>query len=273
MDLILEKQELTYLEWSRVRHSSGTAGSFLKAETELGAAKIYYKLSNYDSLHGVVGHECVNELIVDRLLTILGVEHLRYQLIHADILVDGKQIETYLCASENFRRRGEEKIALEDYYELEKTPADKDPLMFCVNRGWGDYICRMLVVDYLILNRDRHGANIEVLRDSKTRTVRLAPLFDHGLSLLAPCRTEAEIAAFNVMENKRIQSFVGSQSAEDNLSLIPKDGFPGLNALQETDRTKLLAGLDGVVPELLLSKIWEMIWRRWRHYEDLCHRR
>ncbi len=51
----------------------------------------------------------------------------------------------------------------------------------------GDYIYIMLVVDFVILNRDRHGANIEVLRNSRDKTLRLAPLFDHGLSLLFNC--------------------------------------------------------------------------------------
>ena len=101
--IIREKQDLTYLNWSKIRKSSGTAGSFLKATSELGGVKIYYKLSNYDSIRGVIGHESVNELIADRLLTLLGIEHLHYQLIHADILVDGKVLDTYVCASENFR--------------------------------------------------------------------------------------------------------------------------------------------------------------------------
>ena len=89
--LILEKQDLRHLVWSKWRKSSGTTGSFLKSYSELGGHKLYYKLSDYDPLLGVVGHECVNELIVDRLLTILGIEHLRYQIIHASILVDGKR--------------------------------------------------------------------------------------------------------------------------------------------------------------------------------------
>ena len=87
--LIREKQDLTYLSWSVYRNSSGTAGSFLKSYSELGGRKVYYKLSNFDKVQGVIGHECVNELIVDRLLTVLGIPHLSYQLIHADIMVDG----------------------------------------------------------------------------------------------------------------------------------------------------------------------------------------
>ena len=86
-NIILETQNLTYLKWSHIRSSSGTAGTFLKSESIINGKKIYYKLSNFDSVNGVIGHECINEIIVARLLTILGVEHLEYELIHADIEV------------------------------------------------------------------------------------------------------------------------------------------------------------------------------------------
>ena len=270
--VILEKQDLTYLNWSKIRNSSGTAGSFLKAYSELGGAKIYYKLSNYDSICGVVGHESVNELIVDRLLTILGVEHLHYQLIHADILVDGKILETYVCASENFREKGEDKQAIDVCYESEHLEGE-GPLDFCLRMGWGEYIWQMLVVDYLILNRDRHGANIEVLRNKKKKTIRLAPLFDHGLSLLCRCETDAAVERFDVMADQQVQCFVGSRSAQENLKLIPAGKMPGLKPLKESDRAILLDGLDGILSQKLQDKIWEMIWKRWCYYEDFCNSR
>ena len=112
----MEKQNLTYLNWSHVRSSSGTAGTFLKSESNIAGEKIYYKLSNYDPVKGIIGHECVNEIIVGRLLTILGEEHLHYELIHADVEIEGKIHETYLCASKDFKQRGESKIALDNYY-------------------------------------------------------------------------------------------------------------------------------------------------------------
>ena len=77
------------------------------------------RLSNFDKARGIIGHECMNELIVDRLLTILGIPHLAYQLIHADVTVDGKTHEVYLCASEDFKAKRETKIALDAYKELE----------------------------------------------------------------------------------------------------------------------------------------------------------
>lgn len=81
---------------------------------------MYYKLSNFDSEKGIVGHECVNEIIVDRLLTILGVEHLEYQLIHADIEMEGKIYDTWLCASKDFKKVGETKSALESEIHLNR---------------------------------------------------------------------------------------------------------------------------------------------------------
>ena len=84
--IIMETQDLTYLKWSHIRSSSGTAGTFLKSESVIDGKKIYYKLSDFDSVNGVIGHECVNEIIVARLLTILGVDHLQYELIHAYLM-------------------------------------------------------------------------------------------------------------------------------------------------------------------------------------------
>jgi hypothetical protein len=223
-------------------------------------------------VRGVIGHECVNEIIVDRLLEILGIEHLHYQLIHADILISGKIYEVYLCASEDFKQPGESKIALDAYYELEKLE-EETPLAFCVRNGWEEYIYQMLVVDFLILNRDRHGANIEVLRNSRKRTIRLAPLFDHGLSFLFNCMSDNEIQKYDCLEDKMTNNYIGSRSTWDNLKLIPADRMPALNPLRESDRDILLEDLEGVIPRILQDKIWNMIWKRWCAYEDFCHSR
>ena len=270
--IIHEKQDLRYLSWSLIRSSSGTAGSFLKATSELGNRKIYYKLSNFDPINGIVGHECVNELIADRLLTVLGIEHLHYQLIHADIEVQGKVLETYLCASEDFKEPGEDKMALDVFYELERREGET-PLEFCVRNGWSEYIYKMLVVDFLILNRDRHGANIEVLRNKRKKSIRLAPIFDNGLSLLFNCHDEKAVRAFDVMQDRPIQCFVGSRSAQENLKLIPVPEQPMLKSLKSSDREHILGGLDGVLPQFTQDKIWKMIEQRWRYYENFCNQR
>lgn len=270
--IIHEKQDLKYLQWSQIRSSSGTAGSFLKATDDLQKPKKYYKLSNYDGINGIIGHECVNELITDRLLNILGIEHLHYDLIHAEITVNDKNIDTYLCMSEDFKKIGENKAALDTFYEAEHL-AHETPMEFCIRNGWEKYVYEMLVVDFLILNRDRHGANIELLRNSEEKTLRLAPIFDHGLSLLFSCHTEEAVEKFDIMQDRPVQCFVGSYYAQQNLQLIPREKMPQLHPLQEKHKAILLEGLDGIIPRYLQEKIWNMIWKRWLYYEDFCNQK
>ena len=268
--IIHELQDMTYLSWAKTRNSSGTAGSFLKAYDEGTEGKIYYKLSNYDAWNGIIGHECVNEIIVDRMLSILGIDHLAYQLIHARVLIDQKEYETWLCASKDFKQRGESKIALDAYYQAERMP-DESPLDFCIRSGWESTVYEMLVVDYLILNRDRHGANMEVLRNPRQKTVRLAPLFDHGLSLLSRCESTEAMLLEDVMADKPVQCFVGSRSTRENLKLIPPEKRPKLNPLTPESRAALLEGLSDALDPQWLNRIWEMIWKRWQTYENLCN--
>ena len=266
--IINEKQDLTYLKWSHIRSSSGTAGTFLKSESTLHGAKIYYKLSNFDPVKGVVGHECVNEIIVDRLLTILGVEHLSYELINADIEIEGNIYNTYLCASEDFKKRGESKIALDDYYRTNAKKGESH-YDFCVREGWKEYIDRMIAVDYLILNRDRHGANIEVLRNSRAHTLRIALLFDHGLSLLYSCMSDNDAEQFDIMQDKRCQNFIGVYSCYENLQLIKDKTKIFENKLQESDRDIIFEGMDNILSDIFINKIWNMIYERYKIYENL----
>ena len=267
-DIINELQDLRYLSWSRIRRSSGTAGSFLKAYEVSDGRKIYYKLSSYDAASGITGHECVNELIADRLLSVMGIEHLHYKLIHALVTIDGSDHETWLCASEDFKNRGDSKIALDDYYEMNRN-AGESPLEFCIRMGWEEYIYEMLLVDFLILNRDRHGANIEIVKSSGAGTVYPAPLFDHGMSFVCRCLDEESVKQFDPVGDRPVQCFVGSGSSRDNLAIIPEDRRPAVRRLEERDRAVIFAGLDDVLPQAWREKIWAMIWERWNYYEGM----
>ena len=286
--VILQLQDLRHLQWTKIRNSSGTAGSFLKASARIRGERWYYKLSDYDPYRGIVGHECVNEIIADRLLTILQIPHLSYQLIHALVLVDGKEYVTWLCRSKDYRQNGESKIALDTYYQMEKREGES-PLEFCFRQGWEKYISEMLLVDFLILNRDRHGANVEVLRNRQTKTIRLAPLFDHGLSLCFSLHEEESLNAVDPMADRPVQCFVGSHSATENLNLIPqkyrkvtpvgsiplkegREAFPAQReVLRESDRDLLFTDLEEAISEKRREVIWQMIWERWNYYESFCN--
>ena len=129
----------------------------------------------------------------------------------------------------------------------------------------------MLITDFLILNRDRHGANIEVLRSRLERSYRLSPLFDHGLSLYLSAHGEKDLAGADPMADKRVQCFVGSGSTYQNLKLIPRESLRVEGKLTETDRAFLFKDLEDALSPAYRDAIWEMIWRRWQYYESLCN--
>lgn len=265
-DLITELQDLRHLKWDRNRFSSGTAGSYLKSYEVRDGRKIYYKLSNFDSLNGVIGHECINELIVDRLLSVLGIDHLHYQLIHALIEIEGKEYETYLCASEDFKNTGGSKLAFDDYYKLLKDD-DESILDFIDRMSLDTFINEMLLVDFLIINRDRHGANVEILKDSMGN-FRPAPLFDHGLSLVFSCDTPAKVESFDPLGDIPVQCFVGSHSSFENLKLINQNNLH-IRSLKHEDFNYIFKNLEKVMNKEYLDKISDIIYQRWEYYVHL----
>ena len=68
-------------------------------------------------------------------------------LIHARIIVDDKPLETWLCASRDFKRRGDSKVAPDAYYQAEHLPGES-PMDFCIRHGWEKTIYEMLIVGY-----------------------------------------------------------------------------------------------------------------------------
>lgn len=265
-DVVKTLQDLRCLDWTERASSSGTAGCFLKAREPSSRGAWYYKLSCFDSYRGVYGHECANEIVASRLMRILGVEHVEYLLVHALVSIDGVEHETWLNKSRSFRRPQERKLAFDTFYDLRKMQGES-PLAFAERFGWGDRMYQMLVVDYLIANRDRHGANIEILTDSSGAT-RMAPVFDSGLSFVFSCYEDAaRVRAFDPPADVNANNFVGTRSLERNLEFVPTDFT--LPSLRIEDKETLLAGLDGALPLVHREKIWETIWERWHRYETI----
>lgn len=236
-------------------------------KTEEG--RYYYKLSNYDSYRGVFGHECINELIVSRLMSVLQIPHLECQFIHALVLLNGKETETYITRSANFRKQSERKIAFDVFYDLNKE-ADESPIDFACRYGWGTYIYQIIAVDYLICNRDRHGANIEILVNQRGNA-RTAPLFDNDLSLLFSCYNDRKsIENFDILKDRPVNNFIGSKSLEYNLQFIPNQEILK-GKLEKTDKENILTGLEEILLHWHIEKIWTMIWERWKRYVQICH--
>lgn len=265
-DIIFKLQDYRHLEWNdRSRTSQGTPGSFPKTYVGDGLNRIYYKLSNSD-YRGIFGHESVNELVASRLLDVLGIEHVSYRLIHALVQIDGRDFETWMCSSKNFRKSSQEKMAFDAYFDLMREGSEQ-PIDFCKKRGWEDQIYKMMVFDYLICNRDRHGANIELIQD-EDGSIKLAPLFDHGVSLLFSCYDdEKSVAEYDVLKDRICNNYFYSRSLEENLKFVPKDIV--INKLTQNDNSYIMRGIDEVLPRIYVEKIWEMITKRWQKYEEI----
>ena len=263
--VIKERTDLRYLNFSIDSKTSGTTGTLLKAEDIQNNKKVYYKLSNYNYDLGIIGHESVNEVIVDRLLQLFGFNHLSYDLINADVYIDGKTINTYLCSSIDFKKEGDSKVALDVFYQIKKLE-DESIIEFCKRYGFIDEVYKILISDFLILNRDRHGTHVEVIYNKFNDTYRLSPIFDNGLSLLFSCNSEKQIDEFDIYEDKKVQCFFGTNSGKENLNIIPKNKLIKLNNL---NKEFIFKDMDGIISEKHIDKIYKLIKERYDYYESI----
>ncbi len=186
-------------------------------------------------------------------MDILGIPHVEYRVIYARVMIDGKELETWISVSDNFCRNNEEKLAYDMFYDLQKRNKEA------------------LCVDYLIANRDRHGSNLEVLRSIEDESIRLAPLFDQGVSLLFSTYGDEEaLDKTDVMQDFLANNYIGSRSLEYNLSLIPDNADLKINVLKQEDKKYILEGIERILTQKHIEKIWEMVWKRWCHFEEIC---
>lgn len=85
-------------------------------------------------------------------------------------------------------------------------------------------ISQMLAFDAFILNEDRHTNNILFLYDSKTEKWKLAPMFDHGLSLLSDIKDYPLSIPINILKRK-VKPKPFNSSLKKQLELYKGDPF------------------------------------------------
>lgn len=210
-------EDLTDIKWSLSVHGSGSNGVFYKAIIN----DTYYKLSSFNGLNGEYGYESVYEVMTSRVADLLGFNHCKYDLVHAKIKLGSKEMIVNLTKSKSFKNDYESRLTAEQYLGMNEVDVyDKEEcLSYLLNSSFKEDICNMLVFDYIICNRDRHGANIEFLVIDES--IRLAPIFDNGSSLFAPAfRDKDRIISFNKFYDGPINSFLGSMFYSDILNQI-----------------------------------------------------
>lgn len=207
-------------------------------------------------------------------MDVLCVQHVPYRLLHAKVRVGGKTHETWLTASKSFRRTGESKTSLARFFEFNHLKGE-NRLDFCDRFGWGADVRKAMLVDYIIANRDRHGGNYEVLK-GRDGTLRLAPLFDNGVSLCFSTYNARQLHAVDPLQDTVSHNFLGSHSLEQNLVEHVPNNLP-VGQLRKEHRNTVMSGMpdaldraiNGVSGADFANFIWDMIWERWCRYESL----
>lgn len=127
-------------------------------------------------------------------------------------------------------------------------------------------------MDYLICNRDRHEANIEVLE--KNGQYRLAPVFDNGLSFCFSCYDDGQ--AMKQFERKKdgpVNNYVGSRSLSENIRRVPKEMLSGVRK-KDFAREVVSKGLwacQKAVPKEYWDSVYEMLLERIDFFETICN--
>lgn len=136
-----------------------------------------------------MGYESIAEVLVNEFLHVRGIDCVNYDFA----LYQGLEC----CKCHNFLRNGESCLSL--YKLISKVEGSdgfkkysgKDSFSYVVDSVKGyydldisDYLSKILLIDYITLNEDRHFNNICFILDS-SNSLRESPLFDNGLSLLS----------------------------------------------------------------------------------------
>ena len=256
-------EDLRHLTWSHIAGSINSDGAFLKATNT--DKTLYYKASAYNSAQGIYGHEAVNEYIAYKAAGELGISVPLTSLVRALVRIDGEEYETHVAVSKTFKSIQDTRVAFEDFYKANRESGES-ALSVAIRFGWQEDVYRMFLFDFLIFNRDRHGANLEVLEADNNK--RLSPLFDNGLSFAVSCPTDNDLAVFDVMADKPVNNFIGTRSLYENLKLIT--GPVQIKELLECARKRIFTGLDGILSELHRDTIWKILWERWKYAKTIC---
>lgn len=185
------------------------------------------------------GYEGLSEYVVSRLLLHSSLEEKEF-IIYDTEEIKYKKISYLGCCSNNFLPEGWKLITLERLFQsfynvgLNKSIYEidgvKNRIEFLVEqteritglKKFGNYISKLITIDALFLNEDRHTHNIAVLVDDIDE-FHYCPIFDNGASLLSdttmdyPMNTEVPILISEVKSRTFCNDFEEQLEAVEEL--------------------------------------------------------
>lgn len=257
------------LDWGYNMATSGTQGSFLKTSFVVDGKRYYAKAPRFNEYEGFYGFETAYEVIAYRLARKLGVPCVKQEIQSVNISINGTVYRADVCVSESYRRDNQKKITLEDAVRMYgKTGENR--LQTAVRIMGRDMLSKMLMFDFIIINRDRHGANIELFK-CDSGGYRVAPLFDNGMSFLFYVSDDTAVRNFDITKDYNVNNYLGYHSLEKNLQFV--DRRVKLNQLKRTDKASLFTGLTEILSKEHRDKIWDIIEWRYNYVASLQNNR
>ena len=77
----------------------------------------------------------------------------------------------------------------------------------------------------------------------------------------------------DVMKDFPVNNYIGAKSLERNLLFIPQNYNLKINPLKKEDREYIFDHIEEVLSEKHIYKLWEMIWKRWSHFEQIRNKK
>ncbi len=186
----------------------------------------------YKGAGTVHNFEPINEVLASRICDILELPHVEYTL---DV-VHSKRQDTLVSVCKSAINKDEEiipahSILTERSKEVTKTPEDYYLYLKILKQHHvpkaEEYLQKMFMLDYILLNEDRHLSNFGVVRDVQTlEWKRICPIFDTGRSMNTNVTrnywdfSEGEIKCFTteLIPSKSLEKFFTIKISEEQIA-------------------------------------------------------
>lgn len=238
---------------------------------------IWYKADN-------MGYEGLSEYVVAKLLSYSTLRDSEFVNYETEILTyNGNE---YLgCKSRDFSD-GWQVITLERLFQqtygyglnqmIYSTVDHKERLRLLVTqvermtglRDFGTYMSKILTIDAVFLNEDRHTHNLAVLTNQK-KEFRLCPIFDHGAALLSDIRLDYPLNQDPIVLIDRVKAATFCDSFDEQLDLAEELYGENLHfsfGYSEVDR--IISAAECYDSEIR-KRVTDVVMQRRRKYEYL----
>ena len=143
--------------------------------------------------------------------------------------------------------------------QVERTTGLKD---------FGIYMSKLLTVDALFLNEDRHTHNIAVLTNG-TGDFRLAPIFDNGAGLLSDTSMEYPLTRDPLEWIPKVKAKTFCDSFEEQLEIAEKLYGENLHFSFDFNEVETIVQEAGIYPEEIRRRVIDVVMEMRRRYSYL----